>query len=155
MDNNLYLYKNDFRDLEVDGEFFPVREWEIRSLLTKDEILAIFIIPGTSEGGRPDRRVQCPLFEYDKKTDSIVGESEKMSLDDRMRAVIRSARVTTPELYGPDFKGQCIHVHFFLAGYEGHLMACIPGWDDMPFHFYVRPNLVNMSWVAPVPRGSK
>jgi hypothetical protein len=159
IDNTLHLVSDVTRTFDVDGEAVPVREWEVRGLITEREFLPIFERRGkgpvlcVDEEGKSvlsiekSRRVILPSFRYDINTATVVGEEDAgpTTLDDRMVAVIRATRANGfGEVPADRIREveQYVHIHLLLAGYDAHIMAGLPGFDEMDFYFMVRSNLV-------------
>ena len=158
IDNTLHLVSDVTRTLIVDGEAVPVREWEVRGLITAREFMPIFERTGRApvlavdEEGREViritklRRVLLPMFQYDPTTATVVGEEGgPTTLDQRMAEVIRATRANGYDDVHPDNireVEQYVHIHLLLAGHDAHIMGCLPGFDEMDFYFMVRSNLV-------------
>lgn len=159
IDNTLHLISDNKITIDVDGEAVPVHRWEVRGLVTEREFMPIFVRKGTGpvicidEEGTSvisigkSRRVILPSFQYDPNTATILGEehSGPTTLEDRMAAVIRATRehgfddIPAERIREVE---QYVHIHLLLAGYDAHIMGCLPGFDEMDFYFMVRANLV-------------
>lgn len=144
MDTSLHLTQDTRRTITIDGEEVPIREWELRSLLTVREFLPLFEY--TAPGNPQPRRIVCPLFQYDPFKKLIVGEEGmETTLDERMFSVIRTTRQAGFDVFASDKireVEQYVHIHVLLAGYEGHIMSCIPFFDTMKWHCMVRSTIV-------------
>jgi hypothetical protein len=147
MDTNLYLFSETSITLDVDGVPATVLKWEVRSLLTQHEFIPVFDWPSSRNMGKPSR-VILPMFQYDERTQTFVGEegSEPTTLDERMVEVVRHYRETGLGSYTPadiEERADYVHVRLLLAGYEGHIMGCIP--KSSKAVFMVKANIIRPS----------
>lgn len=156
LDNKLYKTRAWTQRFSIPGyEDVEVEKIEIRTLLTERELMPVFELPGadafavSSEGEgvyaytgaqRRPRRMVCPFFEYDHGLSKVVGAEHSEPLDNIMLAVVDAHRDAKEEGFIPE--GRYVHFHISFAGCERHLMAFIPGFDDLEWYFMVRAEIV-------------